>query len=413
MRITSVPPARASASQSVSTVSLAGSSWPVTTVKLVERPRWVTGIPAYAAAAIALVTPGTTSKDTPAAMHASASSPPRPKTKGSPPLSRTTAFPSRPCATSSALICSCVIAARPGALPTSMRAAVAGASSSSAGGREPVEHDHVGGAQQCFASAGQESWVAGTGPDQVHGHDAIPSTERSARPPCSSSRVRAASTPTPVGVGSAHVRAQHDVTVEGSEQHLKDDVISVEYCERAAGQVATTPELRKEGPLGAHGAMGECVVDFGEPFAGDGVVHAALGGECSLCDLGQHHRGVEHFARRGLRGRAVRARHARARWRRIPPRVACASGFRCCRATDRRRNPVARSQAGRAGGQTRCRRVRRPGALRAWHQPSSRVDPRVRVPPRAPNRAWGSTACPSPSARRSRRDRRGPPAAPP
>ncbi len=134
MRITRVPPARASASQSVSVVPFAGSSWPVTIVTLVDAPRCVTGMPAYAGAAIALVMPGTTSNGTPAAMHASASSPPRPKTKGSPPFNRTTDAPVRPRSTSSALIWSCVISARPGALPTSTSSAVGDASSSSAAG---------------------------------------------------------------------------------------------------------------------------------------------------------------------------------------------------------------------------------------------------------------------------------------
>ena len=49
--------------------------------------------------AIALVTPGTTVTGTPAAAQASTSSPPRPKTYGSPPLSRTTKLrpaPGRP-----------------------------------------------------------------------------------------------------------------------------------------------------------------------------------------------------------------------------------------------------------------------------------------------------------------------------
>ena len=61
-----MPPARASASQSVSVVPFAGSSWPVTIVTCVDRPRCVTGMPAYAGAAIALVMPGTTSNGTPA-----------------------------------------------------------------------------------------------------------------------------------------------------------------------------------------------------------------------------------------------------------------------------------------------------------------------------------------------------------
>ena len=107
MYSTIVPPARASAAQSVPLASRDGSSCPVTNVTDVATPRWVTGIPAYAAAAIPAVTPGTTSKRTPAAASACASSLPRPKTNGSPPLSRTTRFPSRASRTSSALISAC------------------------------------------------------------------------------------------------------------------------------------------------------------------------------------------------------------------------------------------------------------------------------------------------------------------
>src|SRR5206468_3244553 len=53
-------------------------------------------MPASAAAATAEVTPGTTSKATPAATRARASSPPRPRTNGSPHFSRTTRWPRRP-----------------------------------------------------------------------------------------------------------------------------------------------------------------------------------------------------------------------------------------------------------------------------------------------------------------------------
>ena len=69
------------------------SPWPVTTAKDEDRPRWVSGIPAYAGAATAEVTPGTTSKGIPAAARPRASSPPRPNTKGSPPFSLTTRRP--------------------------------------------------------------------------------------------------------------------------------------------------------------------------------------------------------------------------------------------------------------------------------------------------------------------------------
>ena len=68
MSTTSVPPARASASQSVSVAALrrifvTGDDRDAASTS----PRCVTGMPAYAGAAIALVTPGTTSNGTPAA----------------------------------------------------------------------------------------------------------------------------------------------------------------------------------------------------------------------------------------------------------------------------------------------------------------------------------------------------------
>ncbi len=89
----------------------------------------VTGMPAYAGAAMADEMPGTTSKGTPAASRAWASSPPRANTNGSPPLSRTTCWPRRPRSTSSASISDWGIVARPGALPTLIRSADAGARS--------------------------------------------------------------------------------------------------------------------------------------------------------------------------------------------------------------------------------------------------------------------------------------------
>ena len=88
MRITRVPPARASASQSgapAPSPPSAPPTRPVTTVTDEATPRWVTGMPAIAGAAKADVTPGTTSKGMPAAASAATSSPPRPKRKGSPP----------------------------------------------------------------------------------------------------------------------------------------------------------------------------------------------------------------------------------------------------------------------------------------------------------------------------------------
>ena len=71
-----------------------GSSCPVTKATVEARVLCVTGIPAYAGTATAAVTPGMTVNGIPASAIVSASSPPRPNTKGSPPFNRTTHFPS-------------------------------------------------------------------------------------------------------------------------------------------------------------------------------------------------------------------------------------------------------------------------------------------------------------------------------
>ena len=105
MRTTSVstPMAR----RSHSTRDDPHASWPVTTANEVATPRCVTGMPAYAGTATAELTPGTTSNGMPASASVSASSPPRPNTNGSPPLSRTTRRPRRACWTSRSLISPC------------------------------------------------------------------------------------------------------------------------------------------------------------------------------------------------------------------------------------------------------------------------------------------------------------------
>ena len=99
-----------------------------------DRPRCVTGMPAAAGTASALVTPGTTSTGTPAAMHARTSSPPRPSTNGSPPLSRTTRWPACARSTSTALISVCVRVCACGDLPASMTSTDGSSSASSARG---------------------------------------------------------------------------------------------------------------------------------------------------------------------------------------------------------------------------------------------------------------------------------------
>ena len=85
----------------------ASSAWPDTTRNPAAMERCVTGIPARPAAATAELTPGTISNGMPARASASASSPPRPNTNGSPPFNRTTRWPRFAARTSKRLMNSC------------------------------------------------------------------------------------------------------------------------------------------------------------------------------------------------------------------------------------------------------------------------------------------------------------------
>jgi len=128
IRKTSVPGVAASDAQSMALSGRVGSSCPVTNVTCAAVPRWVTGMPAYAGTAWAELTPGTISKAMPAPASASASSPPRPNTKGSPPFSRTTVSSRPPTSTRRAFSRSWVIACSPGRLPAYTFSAASGAS---------------------------------------------------------------------------------------------------------------------------------------------------------------------------------------------------------------------------------------------------------------------------------------------
>ena len=104
-----MPSDLASADQSTAERSSPGGTCTEMTWKSCAVPRWVTGRPAAVGTPIALLTPGTTVTGTPARRQASISSPPRPKTNGSPPLSLTTNFPLVACEISASLISSCDI----------------------------------------------------------------------------------------------------------------------------------------------------------------------------------------------------------------------------------------------------------------------------------------------------------------
>ncbi len=108
------------------------ASCPVMTANDDANPPCVTGIPARAGTAIAALTPGTISNAMPAAASAWPSSAPRPNTKGSPPLRRTTRFPARALDTINASIAAWGIWVSPGILPTKWRSAASGASATRA-----------------------------------------------------------------------------------------------------------------------------------------------------------------------------------------------------------------------------------------------------------------------------------------
>ena len=76
------------------------------------------GCPAAAVPPMPALMPGMMRKRTPAAASASASSPPRPNTSGSPPFSRTTRWPSRARRISRSLMRSCGVRRPPARLPT-------------------------------------------------------------------------------------------------------------------------------------------------------------------------------------------------------------------------------------------------------------------------------------------------------
>ena len=110
--------AEANAPQLMREPAFPGASCAVAIATDAAASRCVTGIPAAAGPAIADVMPGTTSNGMPAAASASASSPPRPNTNGSPPFNRTTERPARASRIKMRVISACVLVCCFGCLPT-------------------------------------------------------------------------------------------------------------------------------------------------------------------------------------------------------------------------------------------------------------------------------------------------------
>ena len=129
IRNTSVPPVFTSAAKSRSR-GCPARLCPVMMCSDDTASRWVTGMPLYAGTEIADGTPGTTSNGIPCCASSSSSSPPRPNKNGSPPLSRTTVFPSCALVSSRRLMSACGRVWFPARLPTSISSAESGSCSS-------------------------------------------------------------------------------------------------------------------------------------------------------------------------------------------------------------------------------------------------------------------------------------------
>ena len=133
----------------------------------------MTGISAAAGTAAMLETPGVTVNAIPASASASASSPPRPKTNGSPPLSRTTSSPAAP-----------VLDEQRVDLRLLERRArdderVLGRLRDELRRDERVVDEHVAGANELEPAGRDQPGVARAGADEVDGHESARSTRRS------------------------------------------------------------------------------------------------------------------------------------------------------------------------------------------------------------------------------------------
>ena len=164
-------------------------------------------------------------------MHASASSPPRPNTNGSPPLSRTTSCRRGPRSTSS--VVDLVLRHRdaPGRLADVDELGVAAARGRAAPATPAGRRRRRRRARSSSAPRTREQpGIAGPGADEVHGHGDDSSERRAARarPVRRAGRARRARPTSTRDRVRRRARAQHDVAVERREQHVEHDRRSVD-----------------------------------------------------------------------------------------------------------------------------------------------------------------------------------------
>ena len=360
IRITSVPGTAARAAQSVCSEGLPGSSCPVTTVNEVASPRWVTGIPAAAGAAIALVTPGTTSKGTPAAASASASSPAAAEDE------RVAALQAHdpPAATAvrDERRVDLVLGhgGAPGGLARVEQLGAGPAEGQQPLGAEAVVDDDVGALQRVAARRGDQARVAGPGADQVD-HPAHRRTWAT---------TAAATRPRSSGSSAGPSRS---VRPPGPPVTPPAKAVILRRPPPASSQQgphrphAASPELGQERPLGAQARVGRRVVQ-------------RLGGR----GRERRRRASASTARSPCPGAGVRDVHRRGAWSR-PATARAAAGRR--RPAPARRPP--RARACRAG----CRRC--PGSARSTGRAGSRgAGPPAGGCPSRPGRPTGRASRP-------------------
>lgn len=122
-------------------------------------------MPAAPGTEIELEMPGTTVQGMPTSARAWSSSMPRPKTYGSPPLSRTTALPALACSIRALLMASWAMNRPYGIFAASMTS-TCGELVEQVAGAEPVRDDHVGLGEQAAAAHGDQVGVARPAADE-------------------------------------------------------------------------------------------------------------------------------------------------------------------------------------------------------------------------------------------------------
>ena len=331
----------------------------------------------------------------PGRRSASASSPPRPNTNGSPPFSRTTRRPDRPWSMS------CVdvrLAARlPGPLAHVDQLRARGRQVEQLAGDQPVVDDHVGPASSSAPRRVSRPGSPGPAPTRatVIGHLARHRPGLAVRPPLAEV-VPAGVVEQVAGHGPSERRgrprsavAEHDVAVPRPPCRPAgwSPAGSVGRGRRLGmgtdRQRAAAAQLGQERPLGLDHPPDRGVVDGRQRPAGVVVVGPALDGQGTLGHLGHHRRRLERLDLQALRGGPRQPveggpghHHRGHRAVPVPPSPPWPAGWPGCPGGRRTSGRVGGWPAAPAAGPSRWPPWPRPGASRRAPTSTSRGSPR-------------------------------------